>query len=109
MTAKAGTLSPKTIWGKVVLFLREHRLVALHVACGDLTEIALTEKAVVVTVKDAMTVSLLSDGRREIENALRWQGLDLSLEIDYKPIEKTEEEKDIEKLKKMVGDYLTVK
>ncbi|MCM1324945.1 MAG: hypothetical protein NC218_12610 [Acetobacter sp.] len=109
MTAKQGSLSPKTIWGKVVLFLKEHRQVALHVACGDITDVEITSTALVVKVKDSMLNNLLCDGRREIENALRWQGLDLNLEIDYKPREKTEEEKDIEKLNTIVGDFLIVK
>lgn len=109
MTAKQGSLSPRTVWGKVVLFLKEHRQVALHVACGDITDIEITDTALVVKVKDSMLNNLLSDGRREIENALRWQGLELGLEIDYKPREKTEEEKDIDNLSKLAGDYLIVK
>lgn len=89
--------------------MKEHRQVALHVACGDITDIEITDTALVVKVKDSMLNNLLSDGRREIENALRWQGLDLGLEIDYKPRQKSDEDKDIEKLSGLVGDYLIVK
>lgn len=78
-------------------------------ACGDITDIDLTAQSLVVHVKDSMLNNLLTDGRREIENALRWQGLDLRLDIDYKPREKSPEEKDIEKLKGLVGDYLIIK
>ena len=89
--------------------MKEHRQVALHVACGDITDIEITDTALVVKVKDSMLNNLLSDGRREIENALRWQGLDLGLEIDYKPRQKSDGDKDIEKLSGLVGDYLIVK
>ena len=55
-----------------------------------------------------MIYNLLNDGKRELESALRWQGLGLNLEIEYSPQEKFEE-KDIEKLKSIFGDKLTIK
>ena len=56
-----------------------------------------------------MLANLLSDGRREIENALRWQGLDLSFKVEILAKEISPQEQDINKLQKLVGDYLIVK
>ncbi len=106
---KKGSVSAKTIWGKVVLFLKEHRFVALHVACGDITDVSIEENNLVVHIKDSMLNQLLGDGRREIENALRWQGLDIGFKLDYRVREKSNEEKDIENLKGKVGQYLIIK
>ena len=102
-------MTPKTVWGKVVLFLKEHHQVALHVACGDITNVELDDQNLIVKVEDSMLANLLADGRREIENALRWQGLDLSFKVEILTKEISPQEEDIEKLQKIVGDYLTIK
>lgn len=109
MTTVNASLSVKTIWGKVVLFLREHRQVALHVACGDITDVELEGNKLIVNVYDGMLVNLLQEGRREIESALRWQGLELQLEVRTKEKFKSDEEQDIEKLKEVFGEYLILK
>lgn len=109
MQAKATTLSAKNVWGKVVLYLKEHRQVALHVACGDITDVRLEGQNLVVHVKDQMLVTMLEEGKREIESAIRWQGLDVVLVIEFQEPEKSLQEKDLEKLKPIVGDYLTIK
>lgn len=102
-------MSAKTVWGKVVLFLKEHHQIALHVACGDITDVELQNDSLVINVYDGMLVGLLQDGRREIENALRWQGLDLSVKINIKVEEKSQEEEDLQTLKKTFGDKLIIK
>lgn len=104
-----GNLSAKTIWGKVVLFLKEHHQVALHVACGDITDVQVNEHYLVINTQDSMLNNLLADGRREIESALRWQGLDLEIYVNYTPKEKSVQERDIEKLIGLVGEYLIIK
>ena len=102
-------MSPKNVWGKIVLFLKEHHQVALHVAWGDITNVELDDQSLTVKVEDGMLANLLSDGRREIENALRWQGLDLSFKVEILAKEISPQEQDIAKLQKLVGDYLIVK
>ncbi len=107
--AVKGNITPKTVWGKIVLFLKEHRQVALHVACGDITDVTIEDGKLVVKLKDLAIYNLLTEGRREIENAIRWQGIDLALKIEYAPVEKSGQEKDIEKLNKLLGEYLIIK
>ncbi len=93
----------------MVLFLKEHHQIALHVACGDITDVELQNDSLVINVYDGMLVGLLQDGRREIENALRWQGLDLNVKVNIKVEEKSQEEEDLQTLKKTFGDKLIIK
>lgn len=109
MQAYTGRLSARTVWGKVVLFLKEHRQIALHVACGDITDVALDGNNFIINIEDGMMQNLLSEGKREIERALRWQGLDLNVIISVKVVEKSAEEQDVEKLKNLFGDKLVIK
>lgn len=99
----------REIWGKVVLFLKEHREVALHVACGDITDVVVENGVLTITASDNTMLSLLESGKKEIERALSWQGQELAVEIKEKKktISKTEE--DLIKLKKMFGDKLKIK
>lgn len=92
-------LSAKTAWGKVVLYLKEHHEVALHVACGDITDVEFVGNKLVINVYDGMLTTLLSDGKKEIERALRWQGVDREVEINIKQVETNKAEEDIKKLK----------
>ena len=91
------------MWGKVVLFLKEHHKVALHVACGDITNAKIENGDLVIRTSDAFLVDVLENGRKDIEAALRWQGLDLGFKIVK--FESTEQkiEKDIKKLRALFG------
>ena len=97
------------MWGKILLFLNEHHQVALHVASGHITNVEFDDSNLIVKVEDGMLANLLSDGKREIENALRWQGLDLSFKVEILVKVISPQEQDIAKLQKLVGDYLIVK
>ena len=87
-----------------MLYLKEHRQVALHVACGDITDISLSDGKFTIKMLEKMIASLLEEGRREIERALRWQGLDVELVINLKEQPYSKAEQDIQKLKEVFGD-----
>ena len=91
-----------------MLFLKEHHQVALHVACGDITDVSIDGDRLVVNASEGMLAQILKDGRREIENALRWQGLELKLEVNLSESKNLPQQEDINKLKKLVGDKLTI-
>ena len=38
-SSEVKTLSARNIWGKIIIYLREHHAVALHIACGDITDV----------------------------------------------------------------------
>lgn len=102
-------LNLKNIWGKVVLYLKENRFVALHVACGNITDIAIEGNSLKVFSEDSTMRQILHEGRREIERALSWQGLDYNVEIVEKVIPPTPEEEDIRTLKTIFGNKLIIK
>ena len=54
-------------------------------------------------------LALLENGRREIERAISWQGLELKLEINEKKKEPSKRDQDISKLKKLFGEKLKIK
>ncbi len=93
----------------MVLYLREQRQVALHVACGDITDIQIDGDKLIINIDDGMIYNLLVDGKRQIENALRWQGLEMNVFVNIRKIELSSVEKDIKKLKEIFGDNLIVK
>ena len=101
-------LTPKNVWGKVVLYLKENKKVALHVACGDITDVAIEGNKLIVRSSDDFLISVLEDGIKELENALRWQGLDLQVEIVKFENIKQKQEKDIIKLTKFFNDKLKI-
>ena len=109
MTSQTAPLSAKTIWGKIVLYLRENKQVALHVACGDITDVYLDGDNLVVNIYDKMLENLLLEGRREIERAISWQGANVNLVLRCVAEKKSPQEQDVEKLKKLFGNQITIK
>ena len=82
-----------------MLFLKEHHKVALHVACGDITNAQIEGGDLVIRTSDAFLMDVLENGKKDIEAALRWQGLDLSFKVvKFESVEQ-KIEKDIKKVK----------
>lgn len=102
-------MNERDVWGKVVLFLKEHKEVALHVACGDITDVVIKDGTLTLTASDNTMLSLLESGKREIERALSWQGLELQVDIQEKKKEVSKAEQDMQKLRKMFKDKLKIK
>ena len=87
----------------MVLYLKEHRHVALHVACGDITDVVIENGKLVILTPDNTVLSVLKDGLREIERALSWQGLDMGCEVKLKIIPPSKVDEDAKILEKMFG------
>ena len=87
----------------MVLYLKEHRHVALHVACGDITDVIIENGKLVILTPDNTVLSVLKDGLREIERALSWQGLDMGCEVKLKIIPPSKVDEDAKILEKMFG------
>ena len=80
----------------------------MHVACGDITNVEINGDKLIVRSSDDFLISILEDGRREIENAIRWQGLNLSLELVKFESKAQLQEKDIVKLTRLFSDKLKI-
>lgn len=91
-----------------MLYLKEHKKVALHVACGDITNAKIEDGKLVIRSSDNFLVDVLENGRKDIETAIRWQGLDLKFEvIKYESVEQ-KIEKDLKKVTTFFGTKLEV-
>ena len=99
-------MSPKNVWGKVVLYLKEHKKISLFVACGDITDVQIENNQLVIKTSDDFHVSVLEEGKKELENALRWQGLNMEVKIVKFENNEQLRDKDIIKLKRFFGDKL---
>lgn len=89
--------------------MRENHQIALHVACGDISDVVINDGRLIISVADNTVLSLLQDGKREIERALSWQGLDLIVDIEQKIIPPSKQEEDIKRLKQIFDDKLIIK
>ena len=94
--------------GKSCLVFKRTQTGCAPCCLGDITEVALEADRLVVNVSEGMLAEILKDGRREIESALRWQGLDLKLEVNLMEAKDLPQQEDINKLKKMLGKKLTI-
>ena len=74
-------MTASNVWGKVVLYLKEHHKVALHVACGDITNAKIEGKKLLIRSSDDFLIDVLQNGKSDIDSAIRWQGLDLEFEV----------------------------
>lgn len=81
-----------------MLYLKENREIALHVACGDITDVAVEGDKFIINLFDGMLINLLEEGKRIIERALRWQGLELKVQINVKQQVLSTSEQDLKRL-----------
>ncbi len=72
-------------------------------ACGDITNAIIEGDKLVIRTSDDFLIDVLENGRKDIETAIRWQGLELKFEIVK--FESTEQKiaKDIKKLENFFG------
>lgn len=101
-------VTANNVWGKVVLYLKEHHKVALHVACGDITNAKIEDKKLVIRSSDDFLIDVLLSGKSDIEAAIRWQGLDLEFEVIKFASVEQKMTRDIRKLTNFFGNKLNV-
>lgn len=77
-------------------------------ACGDITDVKIDGSSLVISTTDTTVATLLNDGKRDIERALSWQGLEMNVEINKKEILPSKVELDRQKLEKMFGEKFKV-
>lgn len=87
-----------------MLFLKEHKKVALHVACGDITNAQIVGKQLVIKSSDEFVIDVLENGRRDIEAAIRWQGLELEFVVQKFESVQQKIAKDIKKVENFFGN-----
>lgn len=103
------SLSPRTIWGRVVVKLREQNNIALHIICGDITDVSMENDVFVLSVSEDYIINLLLQPENSNELKKAFNSLGIS---DYKITKKQKQKdvtSDIETLKRYFGDYLKIK
>ncbi len=89
------------------MYLKEHKKVALHVACGDITNAKIEDKKLIVRTSDDFLIDVLESGRKEIENALRWQGLDIEFVVQKFESNEQKINKDVKKIEVFFGNKVS--
>lgn len=94
---------PKSIWGKVVLYLKEKKDISLQIACGDIIDVDIKDDDFVVNINNEFLYKIISSNgaKEKIINALRWQGFTGKLIINRILTKKDIQEKDFENLKNL--------
>ncbi|MBR5226814.1 MAG: hypothetical protein IKV69_01925 [Clostridia bacterium] len=72
-----------TIWGKVVLFLKEKKHIALQIACGDVTNIKMLDGKLIITTDEKYIKKILDNPENQniLKDALAWQGINADVEV----------------------------
>lgn len=91
-----------------MLYLKEHKKVALHVACGDITNAQIEGNKLIIRSSDDFLIDVLESGRKEIENAIRWQGLELELAVIKFESSQQLINKDIKKIQSFFTDKVEI-
>lgn len=109
-TVNNQSISARTIWGRVVIYLREHGYTAMHIACGDITDVVKDDDQIKIKAEEQFLIDLLKreDNKKILEEAL------ISFGINKYTIEKKEKQtdigaRDIEKLKAIFPNKLILK
>ena len=70
--ASKSKMSAQTLWGKVILYLREHNDRILHVMCGDIRDVEYDGEEFVISSKEDYVVNMLNDKTNydELQKAL---------------------------------------
>ena len=102
-------LSARTIWGKVIIYLREHRSVALHIACGDIGDVEFVgDKFIINTTEDFLYELLKNkDNQNDLALALKANGVQ-NYEVVKKEKTTTKSQRDLEKLKQIFNKDLII-
>lgn len=102
-------MSPRVLWGRVIIYLREHHSVALHIACGDITDVERNGDKFIINTTEEFLYELLKseENYNDLKKAFANFGIN-NFEIVKKEkiISKTQE--DINKLKNIFGNKLII-
>lgn len=102
-------MSPRTIWGKIIVYLREHHAVALHIACGDITDVSFDGETFLINTTESFLYDLLKSGDNmsDLEKAFDNFGIK-KFEVIKKDKKLTKSQQDLKILKEIFGNDLII-
>ncbi len=102
-------LTAKTLWGRLVIYLREHNQVILHIVCGDIENVKYDGDTLIISPEQKNVVDLLNEKNNydELKKALAFMGQEkFEIKLDEK-VQKIEE--NIKTLKKYFSNVNIIK
>lgn len=93
----------------MVLYLKQRKQIALHVACGDITDVEIKNDKFIINVYDGMLLNLLNTGKKDIEEAIRWQGLEFEVDICVKETQTSKADIDVKRLQEIFEEVEIIK
>ena len=106
-----GVLSPRKIWGQLVLNLRHEALMTLYAACGEQRDMKLIGNTIIVTVHDEFSYNLLKkpENYQKIDLELKQINDKIKVEFNLEARGKSKMERNLAALKKLFGDEIDIK
>lgn len=102
-------LTAKTLWGRLVIYLREHNQVILHIVCGDIENVKFDGDTLIISPEQKNVVDLLNERNNydELKKALSFLGQEkFDIKLDER-VQKIEE--NIKTLKKYFTNINIIK
>ena len=59
-------LTAKTLWGRLVIYLREHNQVILHIVCGDIENVKYDGDTLIISPEQKNVVDLLNEKKVQL-------------------------------------------
>ena len=97
------------MWGKIIIYLREHHAVALHIVCGDITDVEKNGDKFYINTTENLLYDLLKseENMKDLKNAFNYLGIkDFEIIKKEKVLSKTQQ--DLNTLKETFGDELII-
>ncbi len=102
-------MTAKTLWGRLVIYLREHNQVILHIVCGDIENVKFDGDTLIISPEQKNVVDLLNERNNydELKKALSFLGQEkFDIKLDER-VQKIEE--NIKTLKKYFTNINIIK
>ena len=103
-----GIDSPRTVWGRVLYDLKEHRLYELHSVCVNLDKVFIDNENFVVTVFDKKVFDMLQNNKDLVASFSRL-GYNYYVSVVLGESKQDKLNKKLSQLQNMLGYKITVK
>ncbi len=86
-------LSARTLWGKIIVYLREHNNNILHIVCGDITDVSIENDKFIIKTTEQSIIDMLNetDNYKQLQNAFKFFGYE-NIEIKKSKKQITDED-----------------
>ena len=104
-------LSPRRIWGKLVVRLKEKGLMTLHSACGEQRDIKLVNGKLIINIRDEFTYNLIKkpENFQKIDLELKQINDKINVEFNLEKRSRSRLERNLLTLKELFGDEIDIK